>query len=81
MLPEDLRPMNYDPAFAPDDEGTATGILLCLRMLAEEATALRLESTLAALNQAIRVCEAEHTEQVLPGEAIIVEASANRVMH
>ena len=40
-------------------EADATGILHCLRMLAEEAASLRLTRTLAALRQALDVCAAE----------------------
>ncbi len=40
---------------------TATGILLCLRMLAQEAAELQLGSTLTALQRAIQTCEEEHS--------------------
>ncbi len=50
------------PDDLPEGEGDAkcAGILLCLRMLAEEAAELRLDDTLTALRQAILACEAEH---------------------
>lgn len=37
----------------------ATGILLCLRQLAEEAATLQLTSSLAAIKQALAVLRAE----------------------
>lgn len=38
---------------------SATGILECLRMLADEASELQLDDTLRALHQAIAICELE----------------------
>ena len=65
--------MSDQPQF-PSDLGdapypSARGILDCLRMLADEATALRLAGTADALRAAIAVCVAE-------SEAAESEASA-----
>jgi hypothetical protein len=51
----------------PDDdpltcEATATGILQCLRMLADEAASLQLTRTLDALREAIKTCADEHPD-------------------
>jgi hypothetical protein len=51
--------MDDDAQTMPSDDLTASGIVQCLRMLAEEAAALRLARTLAALQTAIDVCAAE----------------------
>ncbi len=50
-----------DETYVPPDDTapSAAGILHCLRMLAEEAAALRLNATLAALRAAIAACAAE----------------------
>lgn len=42
-----------------DSTPTASGIVQCLRMLAEEAVALGLSQTLAALRDAMTVCTNE----------------------
>lgn len=46
-------------------EATATGILQCLRMLAEEAATLQMSRTLIALREAIQTCAAERHEPAL----------------
>jgi hypothetical protein len=51
------------------DDTTAIGILQCLRMLAEEATALGLPRTLTALQAALDTCVAESAEIDQYGEA------------
>jgi hypothetical protein len=51
--------MDEDDLCSSACEADATGILHCLRMLAEEAASLRLMRTLAALRQALDVCAAE----------------------
>ncbi len=43
-------------------EATATGILQCLRMLAEEAASLHLTRTLVALRNAIDACASERLD-------------------
>jgi len=43
-------------------DATADGILQCLQMLAEEATSLNLGRTLAAIQQALAVCQEEALE-------------------
>jgi hypothetical protein len=58
--------MDEDDLCASTCEADATGILHCLRMLAEEAASLRLTRTLAALRQALDVCAAE---KVLDGQS------------
>jgi hypothetical protein len=42
-----------------ESDPTARGIVQCLRMLAEEASSLRLRRTLAALQAAMRICADE----------------------
>lgn len=54
---DDELPFPFD---TPDGEApSARGILQCLQMLAQEASALRLGATLEALNAAIATCAAE----------------------
>ncbi len=53
-------PMNDDDSLAC--EATATGILQCLRMLAEEAASLQLTRTLVALRTAIDACASERLD-------------------
>ncbi len=67
--------MNDDFAFPDlsdfdDTDPTAQGIVRCLRMLADEAAALHLGRTLAALQTAMLVCadEAETGEPPTFGE-------------
>lgn len=50
-----------DPALI-DQDASATGILQCLRMLADEAADLRLAGTLRALREAIAICQSERIE-------------------
>jgi len=52
--------MIEDDLFTSECEANASGIMQCLRMLAEEAASLRLSRTLAALREAIDVCAAEN---------------------
>jgi len=51
--------MQNEDFIATDLIASATGILECLRMLADEASELQLDDTLRALHQAIAVCELE----------------------
>lgn len=55
----------------PDDlEGdcmaTPSGIMQCLRMLAEEAATLNLSRTLLAIHAALQTCEHEGGDMVVP---------------
>jgi hypothetical protein len=59
----DLAASDEAPA---EVDTTARGIIQCLRMLAEEAGALRLPETLVALQAALETCRAE---SVLSGVA------------
>lgn len=59
-------------------EATATGILQCLRMLAEEAASLQLTRTLSALREAIRTCADEHDEPFRLDTELM---SAHRLLH
>jgi hypothetical protein len=68
--------MNQDDSFGCD--ATATGILQCLRMLAEEAAMLRLSRTLDALREAIETCAAERVD---PEAAAAGFAAAARIIH
>lgn len=60
-------------------DATATGILQCLRMLAEEAESLQLTRTLVALREAIETCVEERTDPGFDVEQIIQGLS--RVIH
>lgn len=51
--------MQDEEFLATDLVASATGILECLRMLADEATELQLDDTLRALQRAIAACELE----------------------
>lgn len=55
--------MHDDDPTIIDPRSSATGILHCLRMLAEEAADLRLAETLRALHEAIAVCQSEHVPE------------------
>ncbi len=59
-------------------DATATGILQCLRMLAEEAASLHLNRTLVALRDAIAACASEHEE---PASALAFRPDAARLLH
>lgn len=69
--------MNEDDSLSCD--ATATGILHCLRMLAEEAESLRLTRTLLALREAIETCSAERTDPGYDIDEVI--AGLARVIH
>ncbi len=60
--------MNEEDALACD--ATATGILHCLRMLAEEAAMLRLSRTLDALRDAIEACASEESVVLADGRML-----------
>jgi hypothetical protein len=55
--------MNDDDVFSLDSDSdcdaTATGIISCLRMLADEAASLKLARTITALRETIEICAAE----------------------
>lgn len=61
--------MTEDDTFSSECEANATGIMHCLRMLADEAASLRLSRTLAALRDAIDACAAENVLQAVEGPA------------
>ena len=68
--------MDHDDSLACD--ATATGILQCLRMLAEEAASLQLNRTLVALRDAIAACASEREEPLFgPAES----AERPRLLH
>jgi hypothetical protein len=48
-----------DDSFSPEFQPTASGILLCLRMLTEEAVTLNLRRSVLALRAAALVVEAD----------------------
>jgi hypothetical protein len=60
-----------DVPASPETEGAPSGrgIVQCLRMLADEAAALGLGDTLAALRTAIMVCVGEHDTAETDGGA------------
>ena len=55
MDDEDLFSSDCDS----DCDATATGIISCLRMLADEAATLKLARTITALRETIEICAAE----------------------
>lgn len=59
---------------------SATGILECLRMLADEAAELQLDGTLRALHQAIAVCQSER-RKADPVELSDVRIPADVAIH
>ena len=61
--------MTEDDTFSSECEANATGIMHCLKMLADEAASLRLSGTLAALRDAIDACAAENVRQAVEGPA------------
>ena len=58
--------MPDDDPFSRDCQAAASNILHCLRMLAEEADTLRLFRTQVALRKAIRACQSEQTQRLVP---------------
>lgn len=52
-----------------DLSASVTGILECLRMLAEEAAELQLDDTMRALQRAIQVCQTERKRGDMPEQA------------
>jgi len=71
--------MSDKPLFPPDaadgEVPSARGLLDCLRMLTDEAVAMRLTDTADALRAAIAVCAAESESDLLsigaPPEAVV----------
>lgn len=55
MDDEDLLSLDSDS----DCDATATGIISCLRILADEAASLKLARTITALRETIEICAAE----------------------
>lgn len=54
--------MGDDDLERNDLSTSATGIVECLRMLADEAAELQLDDTLRALHEAIAVCQTERVK-------------------
>ncbi len=54
--------MHENDNIAPDFKPTASGILLCLRMLTEESLSLNLRRSVLALRAAALVVEAESAD-------------------
>ncbi len=59
---------------------SATGILECLRMLADEAAELQLDDTLRALREAIEVCQSER-DKVDPLDEAHIGAPPHAILH
>jgi hypothetical protein len=55
-----MRDELLDDFEAEDVHATASGIIECLRMLADEAASLQLSRTTDALRRVILLCRAEH---------------------
>jgi hypothetical protein len=53
-----------------DCTATPSGIMQCLRMLAEEAATLNLSRTLLAIHEALQTCESEGADAVVPAPAL-----------
>ncbi len=68
--------MNDEDSFGC--EATATGILQCLRMLADEAASLNLTRTLVALHNAIDACASERHD---PAFDLATETFPPRLPH
>ena len=58
-MDDDIKFADFFVSADADGEPTAQGIAQCLRMLADEAAALGLGRTLAALQTAMHVCVSE----------------------
>lgn len=71
------------PDISENADPTASGIVQCLRMLAEEAAALNLPRTQGALQAAIEVCALEGAAADGSGEAgdIRLRAAGSRRVH
>lgn len=54
-----------------DPSSTPVGLLHCLRLLADEASTLKLTRTLAALQQAMETCRTEATSRGRPFSAAL----------
>jgi len=52
--------MSDDDPFAGECDATATGLMQCLKMLADEAGSLRLSRTQSALREALEICLCEN---------------------
>ncbi len=59
---------------------SATGIVECLRMLADEAAELQLDDTLRALREAIAVCQTERVKADC-GEPIEFGVPSDAIIH
>ena len=70
--------MRDDDAALIDPEASATGILHCLRMLADEAAGLRLAGTLQALHDAIAVCQQEFTSDRVGQDGSLAFSAGSR---
>jgi len=75
-----LAMQDDDPAIL-DTEASASGILQCLRMLAEEAADLRLQGTLRALHEAIAICQTERLPAAGGTAAVDVILPAGTRLH
>ena len=66
--------MQPDQTSTDEAEATASGIMHCLRMLAEEAASLRLLQTVEALRQAVEICARENGSSPVYIEPLLPEA-------
>jgi hypothetical protein len=53
------QPMQYNKIDLKEPAASASGIMQCLRMLADEAASLQLTQTLEALEDALEICRIE----------------------
>jgi hypothetical protein len=58
-MTDDISFPDHSALLDNDGDPTAAGIVQCLRMLAQEASSLRLARTLAALRSAMTICAQE----------------------
>ena len=71
--------MHDDNSTLTDSDASASGILHCLRMLAEEAADLRLAGTLRALREAIAICQTERIDATAPAAGLLTMAGRSQL--
>ncbi|HTR16866.1 MAG TPA: hypothetical protein VMI52_07525 [Acetobacteraceae bacterium] len=71
--------MDYEDDAVP---ANANGISQCLRMLAEEAAALRLTRTLSAIKDALEIAKAESGDETgAETDDLLMEPCASQTIH
>jgi hypothetical protein len=85
-LPPDGLFADLDSDLAAEPGASSTGIIQCLRMLADEAGSLHMHRTLAALRDAMQICTTEGARSLraeAPGDgaAILAPLQARSRLH